>query len=679
MSNPLLEKQILPAFSRIKTDDIKPAIKTIIKDNKESIEKLLQEKKNYTWHSLQEALDVLSERLDQAWSPVNHLNSVVNTPALRKAHDDCLLLLSSFSTWLGQNVLLYTAYQQLAGSEQFDTLNQAQKKIIHDQLRDFRLAGVTLPEEKKKRFAEIHQQLSHLSSQFFGHLLDATMAWKKIVTDKEALAGLPESALSLARQQADSEKTEGYLLTLKFPSYYAAITYCDNPILREEIYTAYTTRASDQGLYAKKFDNSKIMQEIVTLRHEMAALLNFPDYATYSLQTKMASDPESVITFLRDLAEKSRPQALQELETLKSFAEKNLNGKPLQAWDIAYFSEKLKQAHYAVDQEALRPWFPLEKVLNGLFTIVERLYGATFHQQKHIDCWHKDVLFYQIEKEGKPVGQFYTDLYAREHKKDGAWMDVCRNRWKFNNHLQIPVAYLVCNFMPPAEGKPALLTHEEVVTLFHEFGHVFHHLFTQIDYPDAAGINGVPWDAVELPSQFMENWCWQKESLQLISGHYETGEPLSEKKLTQLLEAKNFQSAMMLVRQLEFSLFDMRIHIEDKQGKHIQKILDEVRQEVAVIIPPKFNRFQHGFSHIFDGGYASGYYSYLWAEVLSADAFSAFEEEGIFNRETGKRFLNNILSRGGSMEPEEMFIRFRGRKPSVDALLRHKGIMCDHN
>lgn len=678
MDNPLLKQQLLPVFSEIKDSDIEPAIATIIENSKESIEALLKHEKHYTWHSLQEKLDVFSERLAQAWSPVSHLNNVVNTPELRKAHDDCLLHLSSFNTWLGQNTALYAAYQQLADSDEFSTLNAAQKKIITDNLRDFRLAGVTLSKEKKSRFAEIQQRLSHLTSQFFGHVLDATMAWTKIIKDKKELSGLPESALLFSRQQAKNKNTEGYLFTLEFPSYYAVMTYCDNRDLRKEIYTAYTTRASDQGPYAGKFDNSEIMQEIIMLRQELAELLNFPNYAAYSLETKMATSAKEVIAFLQDLAEKSKPQALEELKALKDFARKSLHDEPIQAWDIAYFSEKLQQARYAIDQEALRPWFPLEKVLSGLFAIIKQLYGATLRQQKNIDSWHPDVLFYQIEKEGKIIGQFYIDLYAREHKRDGAWMDVCRNRWQFKDQLQIPVAYLTCNFMPPIENNPALLTHEEVVTLFHEFGHTAHHLFTQIDYPDASGINGVPWDAVELPSQFMENWCWQKESLQLISGHYKTGKPLPDEKLDQLLAAKNFQSGMTLVRQLEFSLFDMRLHIEDKKGTHISNILDEVRQKIAVIIPPKFNKFQHAFSHIFDGGYSAGYYSYLWAEVLSADAFSAFEEEGIFNRDTGERFLETILSKGGSMDPEKMFIRFRGRKPSIDALLKHKGIICNH-
>jgi len=674
MTNPLLEAEILPSFTKITPNDIKPAIEKIIDESRTKIKSLLRDNKKHTWRSLQEPLDRLSERLSQAWSPVSHLNHVANTPALRKEHDACLMQLSEFNTWLGQNHALYNAYQQLAESSDYDKLDEAQKKIITDSLRDFRLAGVALSDDEKKRFADIQRRLSQLTSQFFGHILDATMAWTKEINDLSELEGVPDNTLALMRQQAQAKGKEGYLLTLDFPNYYPVITYCKNRALREEVYRAYTTRASDQGPQAGQFDNSAIMDEIVTLRQELAALLDFNNYSEFSLVTKMSSSPTEVMEFLNDLAAKSRPQAKQEYQELKLFAENELHGAKLQAWDVAYFSEKLQQQRYSISQEELRPWFPVDKALHGLFTVVQRLYGLSFTLNNEVDTWHPDVRFYNVERAGKVIGQFYIDLYAREHKRDGAWMDGCRNRWKTEANLQIPVAYLTCNFTPPVGDKPALLTHDEVVTLFHEFGHTLHHILTEIDYPDVSGINGVPWDAVELPSQFMENWCWEQESIALISGHYETGEPLPEKKLKQLLAAKNFQSGMFVIRQIEFALFDMRLHSEFKQGSSIQQLLDEVRTQVAVMIPPSFNRFQHSFSHIFDGGYAAGYYSYLWAEVLSADAYSAFEEEGIFNAETGKRFLETILSKGGARDPMDMFVAFRGRRPSINALLRHKGI-----
>ena len=676
MKNPLIESmEKLPAFSRIKPEHVKPAIEHIIKESRQQIESLLQQHKTFTWDLLQKTLDQSGEKLSQAWSPVSHLNNVVNTPEMRKAHDACLTDLSEFNTWLGQNVKLYKAYQSLASGESFTLLDQTQKKIIRDNLRDFKLSGVALSRDKKKRFADIQQQLSQLSSRYFGHVLDATMAWSKEICDKEELKGLPENALALAKQQAEAKGKSGYLLTLEHPSYYPVITYCDNRRLREEVYRAYTTRASDQGPHAGQFDNSAIMDEILQLRQELALLLEFNNYAEYSLATKMASSPEETLQFMQDLATRCHNQAKQELSELTTFARDKLKDEPLQAWDIAYFSEKLQQARYSISEEELRPWFPINKVLTGMFTVVERLYGITLQQQSNIDTWHTDVCFYHIQKEGQCIGKFYTDLYARDHKRDGAWMDTCHNRWRTDDRLQTPVAYLTCNFAPPAGNKPALLTHDDVVTLFHEFGHVLHHLLTQIDYPEASGIHGVPWDAVELPSQFMENWCWQKEGLELISGHYETGEPLPKTKLEQLLAARNFQSGIFMTRQLEFALFDMHLHMEYEKGSDIQALLDQIRKNVSVIVPPEFNRFQHTFSHIFDGGYAAGYYSYLWAEVLSADAFSRFEEEGIFNKKAGEAFLNEILSQGSSCDPMEMFIAFRGRAPEIDALLRHKGIM----
>ncbi|WP_257295049.1 oligopeptidase A [Endozoicomonas sp. YOMI1] len=674
MINPLLESSELPPFSKILPEHVKPAIESIIADNEKALAALLASGAALGWHSLQEPLDQLDDRLGQAWSPVGHMNAVVNSEALREAYNGCLPLLSEYATRLGQNRPLFEAYQSLADSAEFNQLDSAQQKVINDNLRDFRLAGVALEDDQKARYGEIKKQLSELTSQFSDNVLDATMAWSKLITDESELAGLPESALAGAKQLAESKEKTGWLLNLDFPSYFPVMTYCDNRELRKEVYTAFSTRASDQGPNAGEFDNTENIRQILKLRHELARLLGFENYAEYSLATKMAESPDKVIEFLQDLAAKSKPQAEQELAELKTFAKAEYGVEDLEAWDVGYYGEKLRQQRYAISQEELRPWFPAEKAIAGMFDVVNRLYGIEFETVDNVDTWHKDVRFFNITRKGEVIGRFYLDLYAREHKRGGAWMDVCRSRWKQDGKLQLPVAYLTCNFTPPVGDKPALLTHDEVVTLFHEFGHGLHHMLTKVDYAAISGISGVAWDAVELPSQFMENWCWEKEGLAIISGHFETGEPLPEAMLNKLLAAKNFQSAMMMVRQLEFSLFDFKLHKEYRDNIDVQSVLDQVRQQVAVVIPPSFNRFQNSFSHIFAGGYAAGYYSYKWAEVLSADAFSRFEEEGIFNRETGESFLHEVLEKGGSAEPMELFINFRGRAPEIDALLRHSGI-----
>ncbi len=675
MTNPLIKQDALPRFSAIKAEHIAPAIDQLLRQSREGIEALLEEGKQYSWVNLQEPMDALDEQLSCAWSPVSHMNAVVNSEKLREAYNGCLPKLSEFGTWVGQNKALFEAYKQIAEGEEYQTLDEAQRKVIDNAMRDFHLAGVDLPDEKKKRFVELSIKLSGLTSSYSDRVLDATMAWSKLVTNESELAGLPESALAGAKQLALIKgHDEGWLLNLDFPCYFPIMSYCENRALREEMYTAYVTRASGQGPNAGEFDNSETMKEIMAARVELAELLGFNSYADYSLATKMASTPNEVLGFLNDFAARCKPQAEKELAELKAFAKVEFDVGELSAWDIGFYAEKLRQQRYAISQEELRPWFPAGKVINGMFEVVSRLYGINFKAVDGVDTWHKDVQFFDIERDGEVIGRFYLDLYAREHKRGGAWMADCHNRRKVNDTIETPVAFLTCNFTPPVGDKPALLTHDEVVTLFHEFGHGLHHMLTRVDYSGVSGINGVPWDAVELPSQFMENWCWEKEALAVISGHFETGEPLPDEKLEKMLAAKNFQSAMMLVRQLEFSLFDFRLHNTWKDGMDIQKVLDEVRSEVSVITPPVFNRFQNSFSHIFAGGYAAGYYSYLWAEVLSADAFSKFEEDGIFNRETGKLFLHEILERGGSREPTDMFIAFRGRKPEIDALLRHKGI-----
>lgn len=674
MTNPLLHNSALPEFSLIKPEHVRPAIEQIISDNEQAINELLSSDAPWTWETLQLPLDQLEDRLAQAWSPVSHMNAVVNSEALREAYNECLPMLSEYATKMGQNRKLYEAFRSLRDSEDFLELDSAQQKIINDTLRDFKLAGVALDDDKKQTFASLKKALANLSSKYSDNVLDANMAWTKLVEQPFELAGMPESAVQLAQQQAQAKGLAGYLLTLDIPCYLPVMTYCENRTLRQEIYTAFTTRASDQGPNAGQFDNTHNMEAILANRHELAQLLGFANYAEYSLATKMADSTDHVMGFLEDLAHKSRAQGMQELTELKDFAKTQFGVDTLESWDVAFYAEKLRQQRYDVSQEALRPWFPAERAISGMFTLVSRLFNVEFSVVDGVDVWHPSVTFYQIRRGDTVLGSFYLDLYAREHKRGGAWMDVCRSRWINNGTLQNPVAYLTCNFTPPVGDKSALLTHDEVVTLFHEFGHGLHHMLTQVDHLSASGINGVAWDAVELPSQFMENWCWEKEGLEMISGHYETGEPLPDDMLQKLLAAKNFQSAMAMLRQLEFALFDFKLHRDYDKGVSVQAVLDNVREEVAVMVPPRFNRFQNSFSHIFAGGYAAGYYSYKWAEVLSADAFSRFEEEGIFNQVTGESFLHEILEKGGSADPMALFTAFRGREPSNDALLRHSDI-----
>ncbi|ENC6659254.1 oligopeptidase A [Aeromonas hydrophila] len=678
MNNPLLTMDSLPPFSQIQPDQVQPAVTQAIADCKQKISDVLAQRDPHTWDSLIAPLEEVNDRLARIWSPVSHLNSVLNSEALRAAHDACLPLLSEFQTYVGQHEGLYQAYRELAESDDFPLLSGAQRKEIQNTLRDFRLSGIGLPAEAQQRYGEIQARLSELASRFSNNVLDATQGWSKLVTDEAELAGLPQSAQAAARQLAELKGKEGWLFTLDIPSYLPVMMYADNRALRAELYEAFTTRASDQGPNAGKWDNSAIMTELLALRRELAQLLGFANYAELSLATKMADKPEQVVNFLTDLAAKSLPQGKAELEEIRAFAAEQHGQGELAAWDLAYYAEKLKQHKFSISDEQLRPYFPASKVVKGLFEVVKRVFGMKVRERLGIDTWHPDVRFYDIfDAEDELRGSFYLDLYAREHKQGGAWMDVCLGRrYRQDGSLQRPVAYLTCNFNGPVDGKPALFTHNEVVTLFHEFGHGIHHMLTRIDVAGVAGINGVAWDAVELPSQFLENWCWESEALAFISGHHETGEPLPADLLEKMLTARNFQAAMQMLRQLEFALFDFRLHQEFDPAStdQIPALLDEVRSQVAVMTPPAFNRFQHSFSHIFAGGYAAGYYSYKWAEVLSADAFSRFEEEGIFNPATGQSFLKNILEKGGSKEPMELFRAFRGREPQVDALLRHSGI-----
>lgn len=674
MTNPLLIDAPLPLFSKIKPEHVLPAIQEALKNCRHTIETVLTKNSQYTWDNLIQPIDEMDEKFSRAWSPVSHLNSVKNSPELREAYEACLPLLSEYSTWVGQHKPLYQAYKQIKESEEYTKLTKAQKKVIDNALRDFELSGIGLPEDKQKRYGEIVAKLSELSSKYSNNVLDATMGWTKLITNLDDLSGMPESALAAAKEQAKAKGQEGWLLTLDIPSYLPIMTYCDNRDLRFELYQAYNTRASDQGPNAGKWDNTEIIKQILSLRDELAHLLGFETYADKSLATKMAESTQQVIEFLTDLASKAKPQGEKELADLKRYAYEFFGASDIKPWDIAYYSEKQKQYLYTINDEELRPYFPEQTVINGLFEVVHRVFGITAKQRQGVEVWDPEVKFYDLyNTDGELKGSFYLDLYAREHKRGGAWMDDCIGRMRFaDGHVQKPVAYLTCNFNRPIGDKPALFTHNEVTTLFHEFGHGLHHMLTEIDVSSVAGINGVPWDAVELPSQFLENWCWEPEALAFISGHYETGEPLPAEMLEKMLDAKNYQAALFILRQLEFGLFDFKLH--SQKDPEILETLKQVRELVAVVPTVEWGRFPHAFSHIFAGGYAAGYYSYLWAEVLSADAFSRFEEEGIFNTKTGNAFLDNILSQGGSDEPMTLFKNFRGREPQLEALLRHYGI-----
>ncbi len=676
--NPLLEPHELPPFEAIRPEHVVPAIDELLAENRHAIEALVEraESEPPRWESLAAPLESLNDRLSRAWSPVSHLNGTMNNPELREAYQACLGKLSEYSTWLGQHEGLFRAWQALKEGAAWETLDEAKRRTVENTLRDFRLAGVDLPTEKKRRYGEIKARLSELSNTFSNQLLDATQAWHLDLADESRLAGLPESALATLRANAEAKGVAGYRISLDFPSFFPVVTYADDRELRREVYTAFVTRASDQGPHAGQYDNAPLMEEILALRHELAELLGFATYADYSLETKMAESPAEAQAFLEDLARRAVPQAREEFAELEAFARERLGMPELAPWDIGYASEKLREERHAINEEQLRPYFPAPQVVDGLFRVVERLFGVTFAEDESAPRYHPDVRFFRIMEQGEPIAGFYLDLYAREGKRGGAWMDECRVRRHEGDSLQLPVAYLTCNFTRPVGERPALLTHDEVTTLFHEFGHGLHHMLTRQTIADISGINGVAWDAVELPSQFMENFCWEREGLDLIAGHVDSGEPLPAELLEKLQAARNFQSAMGMVRQLEFSLFDLRLHHElaAPSAAEIQALLDAVRDAVSVVPRADFNRFQNGFGHIFAGGYAAGYYSYKWAEVLSADAWSAFEEAGIFDPETGHRFRTEILERGGSRDAAELFQAFRGRAPSVEPLLRHSGI-----
>jgi oligopeptidase A len=660
----------LPAFSSIRIANVEPVLRELLDAHRAQLAALLVQPEP-SWDSLVVPLEEMHHRLARTWSPVSHMNGVVNSDELRAAYNACLPLLTAWHTELAQNERLYRAYETILANEG-NRLSAGQRKLLQNALRDFRLAGVALPAEQKSEFKALVEQLATLQSKFDENVLDATNAWSRHVTQESEIAGLPQPIVERARAAAQTRQLEGWFFTLDAPNYQAVMMHAENETLRREFYQGWVTRASDQGATDGRWDNTQLMAQILDLRHKVALLVGYPNYAEYSLATKMASSVEEVRSFLEQLARRSRPVAGREYDDLTHFA-----GRKLHAWDVAFFAERLKRERLQLSEEELRPYFPLPRVLAGMFAVAEKLYGVRIAERSGVDVYHPDARFFDIlNADGSQRGGFFVDLYARPKKRGGAWMDECVGRKQLANTASLPVAYLVCNFMPPHGAQPSLLTHAEVVTMFHEFGHGLHHMLTRVDYPSIAGINGVAWDAVELPSQFMENFAWRAEVLPLISGHVETSEPLPQLELQRLLATRTFQAGMQTVRQLEFALFDLRIHSENapQSSDAVMRTLADVRAQVAVVHPPAFNRFPHSFQHIFSGGYAAGYYSYKWAEVLAADAFSAFEEQGIFNADVAGRFLASILEQGGSRDAMEAFVEFRGRKPKIEPLLKQLGL-----
>ena len=680
--NPLLADHTLPAFSQIRPEHVTPAIETILADYRAGIDALIAPGAPRDFATVMLTQERLEQRLARAWAPVSHLHSVADSAPLRKVYGPAEEKLTEHAIELGQNRDLYAAVQALADAADFAALPRPERALVEHALRDFRLSGVALDEPARSRFREIGVELSKLSTEFSNAVLDASEAWHEHITDERDLAGIPESGRAVLRQYAEDQDLDGYLVTLKQPSVQAVLSYADDRGLRERVYWAYQTRASDQGPNAGKFDNSARIEKILALRHEAAQLLGFANAAEESLATKMAASPTEVMEFLHDLATRAKPVAQQELATLREFARSELKLDNLESWDVGYASEKLRQQQYALDEEQLKPYFPLPAVIDGLFGLTEKLYGISLAQRDGVDLWHPDVRYYDVrDVDGRVFAGAYVDLYARNGKRGGAWMDVCRSRFDDGAQSQLPVAFLTCNFAPPTEGKPALLTHDDVLTLFHEFGHGLHHLLTEIALPSIGGIDGVEWDAVELPSQFMENFGWNRQALDLFARHHETGERLPDELFERMLAARHFHAGLFLVRQLEFALFDFLLHLEydPAEGGRTLAVLESVRKQVAVLHPPAWQRFPHGFSHVFAGGYAAGYYSYLWAELLSADAFGEFEERAgnsgsVIDRATGDLFRREVLAVGGSRPALESFIAFRGRKPKPEALLRSHGL-----
>ena len=676
MSNSLLNFTELPYFSAIKTAHVIPALETTLAGAREEI-KILRAISNPSWADFALPMEDIEERISRVWSPVSHLNGVKDSAELRDAYAQGIELLTEYNSELSQDTGLYEQYKKLHNGASFKQFSPAQQTIIEDTLLDFRLGGAELPPEQQQHLREINQQLSALNTRFERNVLDATQAWTICIEHADRLAGLPASAIEIAAQAACSEGRQGWLFTLQIPSYLAVMQHAHDAELRSEMYQAFVKRASefsDDG----KFDNSPVIDRILALRQQQAQLLGYASYADLSMVKKMAESSDSVLEFLQDLANHAMPIAKKELAELQLFAKQQHNRDNLEAWDISYYSERLREHRYSFNDEEVKPYFPAHQVFTGLFEICQRLFGFEIRENTEMQTWHPDVRCFDLIKPQSEqiIGSLYTDLYVRKNKRGGAWMDTCIHRRKKDSSIQKPVAFLTCNFNPPVGDQPALLSHDEVETLFHEFGHCLHHLLTEVDEMSVAGINNVAWDAVELPSQFLENWCWQNQSLALFAHHHATGEPIPAELLKKMRAAKNFQTGLQTLRQIEFSLFDMRLHSQagGDSSLGVQALLDQVRDQVSLLPPPSYNRFQNSFGHIFAGGYAAGYYSYKWSEVLSADAFSRFEEEGIFNADTGNDFRRCILARGGVENANELFVEFRQRPPSIDALLRHSGL-----
>jgi oligopeptidase A len=676
-TNPLLIPDGLPEFSAIRPEHVEPAIDTVIAQQRTAIDAIAAADAVRDFDHVMLAQERLDQTLSRAWSPVSHLHSVADSEALRKVHGAAEEKLTEYGMEVGQNRDLYAAVQAVADRADFATLPAASRAAVEHALRDFRLSGVALEEPARSRFRDIGVELSRLTTEFSNAVLDASEAWHKHITDERDLAGIPASGRAVLREYAREEKLDGYLVTLKQPSVQAVLTYAENRDLREAVYYAYQTRASDQGPDKGKFDNSERIEKIVGLRHEAAQLLGFANAAEESLATKMATSPGVVLDFLRDLAARARPVARKELDELRRFATDELKIDNLEPWDVGFASERLRQQRYALDEEQIKPYFPASAAIDGLFMVVERLYGVRFVPRADVDTWHASVQYFDVvNADGTVFAGAYLDMYARSGKRGGAWMDVSASRFRDGEALQLPIAFLTCNFPPPTDGAPALLTHDDVLTLFHEFGHGLHHMLTEVDIPSVAGIEGVEWDAVELPSQFMENFAWDRNALQSFAKHYQTGEPLPDELYQRMLDARHFHAGLFLVRQLEFALFDFRLHLEydPEKGARPLDVLESVRHAVAVMHPPAWQRFPHAFTHVFAGGYSAGYYSYLWAEVLSADAFEPFEEAGVLDRTTGERFRKEVLAVGSTRPALESFEAFRGRKPQPDALLKSYGL-----
>jgi oligopeptidase A len=670
--NPLLNRDTLPSFSKIKHDHITSAVDTIITENKQAINQIELNSADPSWENFVVPLEIIDEKLSRVWSQIGHLNSVVNSEELRKEYNKNLGKISLYYSELAQNLKIFTGFKNLTLKKNYSKLSVIQKKIVNDELVGFKLGGIDLSTKKQNTFKEIKSTLSKLSAKFEENLLDSVNAFNLHITSKDILSGLPTNILKSAQLKANENKKKGWLFTLDFPTYIPLMQYADNRQLRQDMYYAYATKASE--LSNKKLDNTSHINEILKLKLQLANILGFDDYASMSLTTKMAKSSDQIIQFLNNLARKAKPFATKDMHDLEEIgARYNIN--KIEAWDIAYLSEKIKIEKFNFSDLDIKNYFPKPKVLNGLFNLVRRLYGITITRAK-TDVWHKDVEFYEIHNQRhKLIGQFYLDLYARKNKRGGAWMDEAISKFNFNGFESIPAAYLTCNFSSPSRGRPAYFTHDEVITLFHEFGHGLHHLLTDITHYSVAGIKSVEWDAVELPSQFMENFCWEWSVIKDMTEHVDTKKTMPKILFNKMIEAKNFQSGLQTLRQVEFALFDITLHSSYKpaSGKFLAH-LEKIRASIAIVKPPNWNRFPHSFSHIFAGGYAAGYYSYKWAEVLSADAYSLFEETGIFSKKIGNKFKNEILGRGGSRPAIKSFEAFRGRKPKIDALLKHSGL-----